>query len=181
MIKLKSLISESKTLIPRRSGPEREKRWMQEIYKKIQDYIKNGCEELLDLSGTPIKILPDNLKKVDSLWLQNSKIEDLNNLEYVGRNLELFSTPLKKLPNNLKKVGGNLNLYNSQIEDLNNLEYVNNSLIIDNTSKLKSLGNLKVVGGDTYCFDSNILNVMSSEEIRCKVKIHGNLSWRLSI
>jgi hypothetical protein len=37
------------------------------------------------------------LKRVDGcLDLYNSQIEDLNNLKYVGRNLDLRNTPLSK-------------------------------------------------------------------------------------
>ena len=96
MIKLKPLLFESKILVPRRTPEDREKRWIQEIYRKIQDYIKDGCRGDLDLRNTPIKILPDNLKKVGgSLWLHNSKIEDLNNLEHVDGSLGLSKTPIK--------------------------------------------------------------------------------------
>jgi hypothetical protein len=139
MIKLKPLLFESKILVSRRSGKEREKRWIQEIYRKIQDYIKNGSSGTLDLIGTPIKILPDNLKRVDgNLWLENSQIEDLNNLEYVRRNLDLRYTPIKKLPDNLKRIECNLILYKSKIEDLNNLEYVGGILYLRNTPLSKT-------------------------------------------
>ena len=129
MIKLKPLLFESKILVPRRTPEDREKRWIQEIYRKIQDYIKDGCRGDLELYNTPIKILPDNLKMVGgNLKLSRSKIEDLNNLEYVGGNLNLQNTPIKKLPNNLKRIEGHLNLNDSKIEDLNNLKYINGYL-----------------------------------------------------
>ena len=168
MIKLTSLIYESKILVPRRTPEERERRWIQEIYRKIQDYIKNGSEGDLNLSGTPIKILPNNLKKVvGSLDLMESKIEDLNSLEYVYKDLDVRYTPIKRLPNNLKKIEGCLWSDNSHIEDLNNLEYVGRLIDLKKTpikklpdhlkraeydlwlefSEIEDLNNLEYVGG----------------------------------
>ena len=139
MIKLKPLLFESKILVPRRSVEEREKRWTQEIYRKIQDYIKDGSRGDLNLNDTPIKILPDNLKKVGGdLWLGGSKIEDLNNLEEVDGFLDLCNTPIKKLPDRLKKICGSLNLLRSKIEDLNNLKYVGIYLDLQDTPLSKN-------------------------------------------
>ena len=152
-IKLKPLLFESKILVPRRTPEEREKRWVQEIYRKIQDYIKDGSKGNLNLNDTPIKILPDNLKKVRGfLNLKNSKIEDLNNLEYVGGNLYLRGTPIKKFPDNLKRVGGYLYLSESKIEDLNNLEYV---------------------GGNLYLYNTPLSKIMTPEKIQSKINVRG--------
>jgi hypothetical protein len=181
-------------LIPRRSPEEREKRWMQEIYRKIQDYIKNGCEDDLNLNDTPIKILPDNLKHVGGrLKLARSKIEDLNSLEYVGIRLDLRYTPIKKLPDNLKRIPEDLWLDDSKIEDLNNLEYVggyldaektlikrlpNNLKRIDGTLNLmdtliEDLNNLEYVGGHLYLKNTPLSKTRTVEEIRSKINING--------
>ena len=192
MIKLTSLINESKILVPRRSGEEREKRWIQEIYRKIQDYIKDGCRGDLDLQKTPIKILPDNLKIVGgNLKLSQSKIEDLNNLEYVAGRIDLRYTPIKKLPDNLKKVVGDLWLGGSKIEDLNNLEEVDGFLDLCNTpikklpdrlkkicgslnllrSKIEDLNNLKYVGIYLDLQDTPLSKNTTREEIWSKVNV----------
>jgi hypothetical protein len=136
MIKLKSLIYESKILIPRRSGPEREKRWIQEIRRKIQDYIKKGCVGDLNLRETPVKILPDNLKKVGgNLDLSYSKIEDLNNLEYVGGILIIDNTLKLKSLGNLKFVGDNIYCFQSNILNFMSVEEIKNKVKIIGTIK----------------------------------------------
>ena len=70
MIKLKSLLFESKNeplniLTQRRSKENRQKNYLIATYKKIQEYIKNGSNGDLDLSDTPIEVLPNNLKYVE--------------------------------------------------------------------------------------------------------------------
>jgi hypothetical protein len=199
MIKLKSLIYETdsnKILVPRRSGPEREKRWIQEIYRKIQDYIKGGCRGALDLHDTPIKILPDNLKRVGGyLGLSLSKVEDLNNLEYVNGHLDLRHTPIKKLPDNLKRIGGSLTLGRSQIEDLNSLEYVNGTLDLKYTpikklpdnldyiggslilynSKIEDLNSLEYVGGHLDITNTPLSSMLLLDEIRSKIHVRGHI------
>jgi hypothetical protein len=167
MVKLKSLLSESKILIPRRTPEEREKTHIAEHYRIIQRYIRDGCQGGLNLRKSPIKILPDNLTHVGgNLNLDRSKIEDLNNLEevdgYLGlydcENLKslgklkrvdgflnLYKSQIKILPDNLIRVGGELSLYDSKIEDLNNLEEVDGYLNLKLCKNLKSLGKLKKV------------------------------------
>ncbi len=96
-------IYESKSiLIPRRSKEERSKNHQIVLQKQITAYIKGGSKGDLDLSGTPIQSLPDNLK--------------------VGGNLNLYNTPIQSLPDNLK-VGGYLDLSDTSIQSLpDNLE-----------------------------------------------------------
>ena len=83
-------------IVPRRleDRPERYKRI---VYKKIQDYIKNGSKGHLNLSHTPIENLPSNLKTVDGdLHLQFSKILELpEGIEIFG-NLHIRYTPLSE-------------------------------------------------------------------------------------
>jgi hypothetical protein len=192
MIKLKSLIYESKILIPRRSGPEREKRWIQEIRRKIQDYIKKGCVGDLNLRETPVKILPDNLKKVGgNLDLYKSQIEDLNNLEHVGGMLDLRHTSIKKLPDSLKEVYKTIWLRHATIEDLNNLEYVGGGLELEYTpikklpdnlkkigthlnlckSKIEDFNNLEYVGGYLDLRYTPLSKTTTEKEIRSKIEV----------
>ena len=96
MIKLKSILLENNILISRRNKEERLRYYKAAIYKKVKQYIKNGCEGDLDLSYTPIDKLPDELKRV-------------------GGSLNLFNTQIKSLPNGLT-VRGTLNLFNTQIK-----------------------------------------------------------------
>ena len=81
-------------IVPRRleDRPERYKRI---IYKKIQDYIKNGSKGDLNLNDTPIDSLPSNLKTVDgSLYLSYTPISSLPPDLKVGGSLYLWNTPI---------------------------------------------------------------------------------------
>ena len=105
-IKLKSLLEENNILVPR-NVESREEKKKRIDYKRIQEYIKNGSKGYLDLTETPLTKLPDNLTKVGGdLFIQNSDIEDLNNLEYVRGSLWANDIEIKSLPENLTKIGG---------------------------------------------------------------------------
>jgi hypothetical protein len=107
-------------LIPRRSPEEREKNFLIATNKKIQEYIKNGSKGDLDLSESPIEILPDDLIEVEGdLNLSGCiKLRSLNKLRYVKGDLALSDCKsLIELPNNLE-VGGRLFLEYSSIEEL---------------------------------------------------------------
>jgi hypothetical protein len=172
MIKLRPLIFENKILIPRRTPEERERNYIAECYKILQQYIKRKCEGELDLTRSPIKILPDNLIHAKgNLFLTNSKIEDLNNLERVDGYFGLHGCKNLKSLGKLKSVGGGMDLDFTNIESLENLEYVGSSLYLRFTSNLKSLGKLKVVNGYLFLHNSNILNVMPEEEILKQIKV----------
>jgi hypothetical protein len=197
MIKLKSLLFENKILVPRRSPEEREKTLIAEHYRFIQRYIREGCRGDLNLTRSPMKILPDNLTHVGGdLSLINSKIEDLNNLEridgwlnlYECNNLKSFGklrevkgyidlshTSITKIPDFIVNVNGDLGLNELEIEDLNNVERVNGTLYLSYTSNLKSLGNLKYVRGNLYLEKSNILKIMTIKDIRRQVQIGGSI------
>jgi virulence-associated protein VapD len=176
MIKLKSLLSENKILVPRRTPEEREKTLIAEHYRIIQRYIKDGCQGDLILSKSPIKILPDNLTHVGgNLTLTCSKIEDLNKLKIIRGYLDLTYCKNIKSLNNLKHVDGSVYLYQSSIETLNNLERIRGSLYLQYTDNLKSFGNLKYVSGHVYLKESNILNVMSIEDIKKQFEIKGKI------
>ena len=73
--------------------------------KRIQEYIKNGSQGDLDLERTPLTKLPGDLVVVGGdLDLSFSNIEDLNNLEYVGKNLWAANSKLKLLPPKLTRI-----------------------------------------------------------------------------
>jgi hypothetical protein len=155
MIKLKSLLFESKILIPRRTPEEREKTHIAEQYRIIQRYIRDGCQGGLYLQGSPIKVLPNNLTHVGgNLDLESSKIENLNNLEKVDGDLILNRCINLKTLGKLKEVIGDIRfLYTNTIETLENLETVGGNLVLSSyydpnlNFKLKSLGKLKFVNG----------------------------------
>jgi hypothetical protein len=167
MIKLLDIL-ENKILVPRRSSEEREKKYAIIVKKQIQQYIENGSQGDLDLSGGIITSLPDNLITVGgTLNLRQTNIQSLNNLQSVGgslfldsclnfksfgnlisigKNLSVHSVPLKSF-DNIKYIGGKVTNYAGSIaplgpefESLGNLEYVG-ELSLRNTS-VKSLGNL---------------------------------------
>ena len=143
---IQALLEQKKILVPRRSKEERAKNYSLIVQKKIQQYIKDGSKGNLDLRGTPITSLPDNLKYVGGdLNLYKSKITSLpDNLEYVGGDLKLLNSEIKSLPDNLKHVGGDLDLTGSKIKSLPDNLKVGRSLWISFTS-IKSLpNNLKV-------------------------------------
>jgi hypothetical protein len=163
-------------LIPRRTPEERERNHIAETHRSIQQYIKKGCEGDLKLSNSPIKILPDNLIHAkENLILDNSKIEDLNNLERVDKYFGLYNCKNLKTLGNLNYTGSTLDLEYTNIESLENLEYVGRSLVINSTLNLKSLGKLKFVGVNLYVSNSNILKVMSDYQIRQNVEIKGEI------
>jgi len=104
-----------KILVPRRSKEDRSKNKLIADKQRIQKYIKNGSKGDLDLNGSPITSLPDNLKKVGGdLFLSWTQITKLPNDLKVDGNLNLFRTPIKELPDDLK-VGGNLDLSGTKL------------------------------------------------------------------
>ena len=113
MIKLIDLL-ENKILVPRRSPKERQKNYLISLQKKIQQYIKDGGEDDLDLADTPITSLPDNLTVGGNLYLGNTPITSLPNNLTVGGYLGLSGTKITSLPDNLT-VGGGLFLKNTPL------------------------------------------------------------------
>jgi len=113
MIKLTDLL-ENDILKPRRSPEERQKNYKIAIQKRIQKYIKDGGKGSLDLRGSPVEKLPDNLQVGGDLFLENTPIRELSDNLQVGGGLFLHNTSIKELPNNLK-VGRNLLLGNTPL------------------------------------------------------------------
>jgi hypothetical protein len=151
MIKLLDILREIQEetediLISRRSSEEREKNYLIATQKKIQQYIKDGSQGDLNLSGSPIKSLPDNFKVGGYLDLENcTSLQSLPNDLEVGGYLDLSNMPIKSLPDNLK-VGSNLNLVNCiSLESLPNGLEVKGHLDLRSCTSLESLPNgLKV-------------------------------------
>ena len=144
MIKLIDLIKEESILIPRRSKEEREKNYKIAIQKKIQQYIKDGSKEDLDLRNTPITSLPQGLEVGGNLDLEGTPITSLPQGLTVGGDLDLGDTPITSLPQGLK-VGGDL--------------YLNNTLITSLPQDLK-------VGGDLNLNNTPIAAEYTEEQIK---------------
>ena len=104
-MKLSTLLEQQGILVPRRSPEERRKNHLIAINKMIQQYIKNGSKDDLNISNTPITSLPDNLTVDGSLYLYNTPITSLPINLTVGGDLNLSNTKITSLPNNLR-VGG---------------------------------------------------------------------------
>jgi hypothetical protein len=118
MIKLKSLLIKEETpriLIPRNVEGRKEK--LKRIHwKKVLKYIKDGCLGSLDLTGTPLEFLPNDLTCISgNLFLSNSKIKKLpDNLKEIEGNLWLNYTPIEYLPKNLW-ISWNLYIFNTPL------------------------------------------------------------------
>ena len=69
------------------------------------------------------------------LYLQHTEIQSLENLEYVGGNLNLNSTPIQSL-GNLEYVGYDLDLRWCSIKSLGNLQYVGDTIYLSNNHQI---------------------------------------------
>jgi hypothetical protein len=136
MIKLLDIL-ENKILVPRRSPEERSKNYNIALQKKVQQYIKDGSKGDLDLNGTLITSLPDNLKVGGDLNLGYSPLTSLPNNLQVKKNLFLYNTKISSLPDNLK-VGKSLSLHNTKISSLPNSLQVGGFLDLRKTPISKS-------------------------------------------
>lgn len=92
----------------------------------------------LALIGSSIQSLGKLRKVTGSLWVAQfhpfTSLEDLADLEYVGKDLYLKSSPIKNL-SNLSKVGRTLNLRNTSIESLGKLSYVGHCFYLPKSRK----------------------------------------------
>lgn len=138
--------------------------------KKVQKYIRDGSQGDLNLVGTEIEYLPNNLKQVGGYFdLSNTPIRSLPNDLIVWDSLDLNGTPIQSLPDGLKVVsyldltnapikslpedlgvGGTLNLRNTPIQSLPNGLKVGGSLVLYNCKSLKSLPNNLEVENDLF-------------------------------
>ena len=99
------------------------KTWAPNVEYTVDDGLDIKVNDYLDLSGSKVTELPDNLHINESLNLSSSDIIKLSDNMYIERNLDLWETAITKLPNNLY-VGGDLNLWDTAITELPNNLYV---------------------------------------------------------
>ena len=148
MIKFLDILKESddNIFIPRGSKEEKDKVLIRKEYDKIQEYIKNGSQDGLELRRSPIKFLPKNLIKV-------------------GGKLDLFYSQIEKLPDNLT-VNGHLWLDGCKnLKSLPNGLKVKGYLDISGTN-ITSLPSDLEVGGSLILFRTLIADMYTIEQIR---------------
>ena len=149
MIKFLDILKESddNIFIPRRTKEEKDKKLLFRTYRKIRDYIKNGSQGGLDLSGSPIEFLRKNLTEVNG---------DLRLIECVN---------LKSLPNNLT-VNGRLDLEKCKnITSLPSGLNVKGDLDLRNTNITRLPPDLEI-GGYLFLYRTPQFRNYSSDEIR---------------
>ena len=89
--------TEYKDLIVPYRLEDRPERYKRILYKKIQEYIKNGSKGSLNLHNAPIDGLPSNLKTVGGfLWLDNTPISSLPSDLKISGYLFLNNTPISR-------------------------------------------------------------------------------------
>jgi hypothetical protein len=143
----------------RRTPDERKRNYKIAIYHQIKAYIKGGCQGDLDLSETPIEVLPNGLKRVGgNLFLSRcTSLVSLPNDLSVDGNLDLGGCKsLVNLPDGLS-VSGYLYLnYCTSLVSLPDGLSVGSGLILNSCTSLVSLPNDLSVGGflDLYGCDS---------------------------
>ena len=98
------------------------KKWFDAAGISAKDYTINDDLTIdviggLDLRGTQITSLPNNLSVEGSLWLRGTPITSLPDNLSVRGSLDLKGTPITSLPDNLS-VGGWLNLSETPITSL---------------------------------------------------------------
>ena len=88
------------------------KKWFDDLDISPDEYVINPDLSIevgrhLDLEGTQITSLPDNLSVGRDLWLEDTKITSLPDNLSVGGWLDIRRTNITSLPDNLK-VGGTI-------------------------------------------------------------------------
>ena len=92
----------------------------------------------------------------------------------IGGNLFLYDTPIESL-GNLQSVGGFLDLRRTPIESLGNLKFVGGYLDLQGTP-IKSLGNLTSVGRNLYLIGTPLSKMYSGKQIRQMVNVGGKIN-----
>ena len=103
-----------------------------DCYRKLADYVQNGCRGHLDLADTPVASLPDGLHVSGYLDLSNTPITSLPDGLHVGGYLSLAYTSITSLPDELH-VGSSLNLMNTSIASLPDGLHVGGDMYLRNT------------------------------------------------
>ena len=93
------------------------KTWAPSVDYEIDDEFNITIEDNLDLRGTQITKLPDNLSVGGWLDIRRTSITKLPDNLKVGESLYLGGTQITELPDNLK-VGGYLDLRGTKITEL---------------------------------------------------------------
>ena len=126
---------------------------------------KINYKDYLDLRGTGITSLPDNLTVGGNLDLRGTGITSLPDNLTVGGNLYLFGTGITSLPDNLT-VGGNLYLFGTGITN----KYVNTVLSADARMRIECVRNKLLTwewNGRKYIKIDGVFSVVDSS--------HGNV------
>jgi hypothetical protein len=126
---------------------EEEQQVLQIPSLRVFDNDWNQLQKFLKSKGNPPYSIGGNL------YLEDSSIEFLGNLESVGGDLYLYNTPIKSL-GNLTSVGVDLDLQGTTI---------------------KSLGNLISVGGDLDLQGTPLSKMYNKEQIRQMVNVGGKI------
>ena len=140
---------------------------------------KEAIPGYLDLSGTQITSLPDNLTVGGSLNLSGTQITSLPDNLTVGGYLDLSGTQITSLPDNLT-VGGSLNLENTQITSLPDNLTVGGSLYLSGT-QITSLPDNLTVGGYLYLSGTQIKNKAAAKEKVRPTQPNFEKQWKLSV
>jgi hypothetical protein len=116
-----------------------------------------------------------SLRVFDNDWNQLQKfLKSKGNPPYsIGGNLYLEDSSIEFL-GNLESVGGDLYLYNTPIKSLGNLTSVGVDLDLQGTT-IKSLGNLISVGGDLDLQGTPLSKMYNKEQIRQMVNVGGKI------
>ena len=157
------------------------------------NYDKVVIDGYLNLGGTPITSLPDNLYVGGGLYLSNTPITSLPDNLHVGATLFLYNCKnLMSLPDNLhvggdfnlqntniKKLPSRINLYKSLYLDGSPIEYLEDYIVIQGDLTLNECKNLKllphglVVENDLDIQKTNIETLPDNLEVKNEIYIFG--------
>jgi hypothetical protein len=162
-----------------------------DIFKIPYPAVKNDWDLLhkfLKLKGNPRYIIVGDVNLEDRkdisdlgnlvgvegyLYLTDSSIESLGELEFVNGDLSLWGCKDIKTLGKIKRVESDLNLDESSIESLGQLEYVGAGLNLPKCKNIKTLGNLKEVGDFLNLTDSSIESLGKLEYVGDDLLLNG--------
>lgn len=125
-------------------------KWYKDSRMVVKSYDKE-CENIIRMTQEYYdEYIAIRKHHVGKLYLFNSDITSLGELESVDGSLNLAHSKLLTSLGNLDHVGGTLDLGYTNVTSLGKLDYVENDIYLAGT-ELTSLGNLKSVGGVIYC------------------------------
>jgi hypothetical protein len=128
-------------------------------------YAWQILQKILERRGNPPYTIDGDL------YLSNTSIKSLGNLQSVGGDLDLRRTAIESL-GNLQSVGGDLDLRRTAIESLENLQSVGVNLDLIRTP-IKSLGNLTSVGGYLDLTETPLSKMYTEGQIRQMIDVGG--------